>query len=359
MELIPGLPDELARECLIRVPYGQLPVAASVCKGWKIEIESSEFRIRRKAAGLGEVVLVLAQAHPSPTGEFDSPNCAPSLAYGLSTFEPLSGQWSTLPPIPGFSAGLPMFCALAAVGWDLVVLGGMDPVMWEALNSVYIYNFQSSRWRRGADLPGGIRTSFCCASDGKRMVYVAGGSGGNSESLKSAVAYDLRTDKWISMPEMARARSECKGIFRSCGRFQVVSGYPTEPRGKFEKSAEAFDPTTWRWEPVQENLLDISTFPGTCVAGNGMTESLYMCVDRNVVAHIVSGWRAVAELPPTLLRPVHLARWHEKLMVIGSGDSRSHDYIAYTLDVNGYAWTRIEVPEMFSGHVMGGCCLEI
>ncbi|OWM66133.1 F-box/kelch-repeat protein At1g80440-like [Punica granatum] len=358
MELIPGLPNDVARECLVRIPYEQVRFAASICKGWKKEIESPEFRDRRKAAGLSGVLVILAQARPSLIWEFDSPKHVASLTYRLSVFQPLSGQWSTLPPIPGFTAGLPMFCALAAAGSELVVMGGTDPVMWDALNSVYIYNFLSLKWRPGTDMPGGIRTSFSCASDGNRMVYVAGGCGGQRESLKSALVYDVKMDKWVAMPDMARERAACKGTFR-CGRFQVIGGYPTELQGRFEKSVEVFDPVTWCWQPVQENVLEVSTYPGTCVDGNNTSKSLYMCMNGNVIARNSSGWRDVAKLPSKWFRPVHVARWHEKLTVVGSDGLRNSEYMAHTLDLNTYSWTRIEIPETFSGHVMGGCCLEI
>ncbi|KAE9604253.1 putative F-box domain-containing protein [Lupinus albus] len=49
MELISGLPDDVARDCLIRVSYQQFAAVASVCKKWKTEIHSPEFRRRRRS----------------------------------------------------------------------------------------------------------------------------------------------------------------------------------------------------------------------------------------------------------------------------------------------------------------------
>lgn len=62
MDFIPGLPNEIALECLIRLPVDQFSKAASVCKKWNGEITSPEFRRRRKFSGLTRPVLVMVQS---------------------------------------------------------------------------------------------------------------------------------------------------------------------------------------------------------------------------------------------------------------------------------------------------------
>ncbi|THF95208.1 hypothetical protein TEA_016025 [Camellia sinensis var. sinensis] len=61
--------------------------------------------------------------------------------------------------------GLPIFCQLAGVGLNLVVMGGWNPVTWQVSNAVFVYDFVSATWKRGADMPGGPRSFFACASD--------------------------------------------------------------------------------------------------------------------------------------------------------------------------------------------------
>ncbi|OWM64882.1 hypothetical protein CDL15_Pgr028599 [Punica granatum] len=139
--------------------------------------------------------------------------------YRLSAFEPISGRFSTLPPIPGFPAGLPKYFELVAVGSELLVLGGWDPV-----------------------------TFYASASDGERMVYAAGGCFKRlGNSLKSAMAYDIKLDEWIIMPDMAKESEYCKGAFQS-GKFHVIGGYKTyqnwEESG-YMMSEEIFDPVAW------------------------------------------------------------------------------------------------------------------
>ncbi|OWM66130.1 F-box/kelch-repeat protein At1g80440-like [Punica granatum] len=335
MELIPGLPNDLARECLIRInPYEQLAVAASVCKGWKIEIESPEFRVQRKAAGHSQVLVILAVASGCKT-------------Y-LSIFEPLQGRWSTLPPIPDCSNGMPTYFTLVAVGSDILVLGGSD---------VYIYSFQSWSWRRGVDMPSEPRKYYDFASDGKRIVYVAGGECMDS-LLKSAMAYDVKKDEWITMPDMPIEREDCWAGFHS-GKFHIIGGYDNCRSDRIARSEVTFDPVAWCWEPAQEICLEFSMDTATkCVGERNADESFYTCLGRDVIAHKDSAWQAVAKAPPDI-EPEILLWWHDQLLMVGTTwvDRRCCPG-AYTLDLITHSWTRIDLPKMCRD-VLGGCCLEV
>lgn len=356
MELIPGLPDDVARECLIRIPYGGFSTVAATCKAWKSELELPRFRSRRKSAGHSQTVVVMAQAVPDPSRKTGFSKLSHGPVYRLTTLEPLSGSWDELPQPPGFSGGFPMFCQLAAAGSDLVLIGGLDPVSWEASGSVYVYSFMTGAWRRGADMPGARRSFFGCASDGDRLVVVAGGHDGEKNALRSALAYHVGRDQWLPLPDMARERDECKAVFHS-GKFRVVGGYGTEMQGNFEGSSEEFDPAAWRWGPVREDLLAAGTCPTTCVDGEG-DDDLYMCRDGEVLALRGPAWRPVAKVPADVDSPAHVTKWQGKLLVIGSPRSGGAQKV-YALDTSSAHWISIESPEEFSGHVQAGSCLEI
>ncbi|KAK3410991.1 hypothetical protein EUGRSUZ_J03014 [Eucalyptus grandis] len=356
MELIPGLPDDIARECLIRVPHAGLSTVASTCKGWKAEIELPQFRSRRKSAGHSQTIIIMAQAVLDPARSIGFAKLCHVPVFRLTTFEPVLGSWSQLPPPPEFSGGFPMFCQLAAAGSDLVVIGGLDPVSWEASSSVYIYSFITATWRRGADMPGVRRSFFGCASDGDRVVFVAGGHDGEKNALRSAVLYHVERDEWMALPNMARERDECKGIFHG-GKFHVIGGYGTEMQGKFERSCEAFDATTWQWGPVRDDTLVASTCPRTCVDGN-LDDHLYMCKDGDVLALRGSTWRVEAKMPGDVYSPSHVTKWQGKLLVIGA-PTAGEPQKAYVWEMSTCTWTKVELPEKFSGHVQVGCNLEI
>lgn len=356
MDLIPGLPEEIGLECLIRLPYHHFSTAASVCRSWKIEVELPEFWRHRKAAGFSRHLVVMAQTRVNPTLKKGLMKGSGTPVYRLTVCDPETGSWSVLPPVPGYANGLPLFCQLAGVGLNLVVMDGLNPGTWEPCNAVFVYNFVSSTWRRGADIPGCPRLFFACASDSDRTVFVAGGHDCEKNALRSAMAYDVATDKWAPLPDMAKERDECKGVFHR-GKFHVIGGYCTEMQGRFERSAEVFDVDTWRWVPVEEEFLEHGTCPRTCVEGGD--GRVYMCRAGNVVAlNKLTGPVTVAELPEEVKSAAWMTAWQGKLMVVGCARF-GEPHQSYVLDLKSYRWTKLDADEEFSGHVPSGCCLEI
>ncbi|KAH6800582.1 hypothetical protein C2S52_001046 [Perilla frutescens var. hirtella] len=355
-DLIPGLPADLGLECLIRVPHHEFSSVVSVCRSWKREIQLPEFWRRRKLSGLTRRVVVMAQARVDQTREVGARKFAAVPAYRLTLCEPETGFWAELPPVPGFSDGLPMYCQLVGVGLNLVVMGGWDPETWKASPAVFIYSFVSATWRQGADMPGGDRLFFACASDNARTVFVAGGHDGEKCALRSALAYDVAEDEWRAMPDMARERDEAKGAFHR-GAFHVIGGYPTNMQGRFEASAESFDVATWQWAPVQEDLLDAAACPRNCVdSGDGR---LLNCRDAEVAVREGLTWRAAAgELPCDVRNTAYVTAWQGKVMVIGS-ERFGAAYKAFVLDLKRSKWERVDAHEEFTGHVQSGCCVEI
>lgn len=362
MELISGLPEDLARECLIRVSYQQFPTVASVCKGWEKEVESLEFRHQRRSAGHAQKILVMVQAKVEPdkcgSGTGFTTKRVTNPVYRLSTFEPETNNWSELPPPPGFESGLPMFCQLAGVGYDLVLMGGLDPNSWKASNSVFIYNFMTAKWRRGSHMPGGPRMFFGSGSDYRRWVFAAGGHDDEKNALRSALAYDVAADMWVSLPDMATERDECRAVFGH-GRLHAVGGYRTEAQGRFERTAEALDVATWRWGPVQEEFLSCATCPGTLVdGGDGDERRMFMCSGGELLAMQGSTWQKIATVPCEIRYVAHVGAFDEAVLVIGSS-GYGEPHIGFVFDVKSCSWRRLDTPEGFRGHVQTGWVLEI
>ncbi|KAK7325190.1 hypothetical protein VNO77_29345 [Canavalia gladiata] len=359
MELISGLPEDVARDCLIRISYQQFPTVASVCKGWKTEIQMPEFRRRRRSMGHARKILVTVQS------KIDSEKCGTGLImkantnplYRLSLFEPETGSCGELPMTPELADGLPIFCQIVGVGYDLVVMGGWDPHSWKASNSVFIYNFMSAKWRRGADMPDGPRMFFALASDQDHTVYVAGGHDEEKNALRSAFAYDVASNVWVPLPDMARERDECKAVFRR-GTLCVVGGYCTEMQGRFERSAETFDFATWRWGPVEEEFLDDAACPRTCVDGGDPEGIMYMCRGGDVVALHGNKWRTVAKVPSEIRNVAWVGEWEGSLFFIGSSGF-GEPHMGFVLNLKSGSWAKVVTPDNYTGHVLTGCLLEI
>ncbi|ESQ35242.1 hypothetical protein EUTSA_v10008027mg [Eutrema salsugineum] len=358
MELIPDLPETVARECLLRASYQQFPLIASVCKLWQREISLPDFFRHRKASGHSQELVVLSQARVDPVKELGSGKTIPTPVYRISVLEPESGLWIELPPVPGKSSGLPLFCRLASVGSDLVVIGGLDPVTWRTSDSVFIFSFLTSTWRNGTSMPGGSRSFFACASDSQRNVFVAGGHDEDKNALTSALVYDVAEDRWALLPDMGRERDECTAIYRA-GKFHVIGGYATEEQGRFSKTAESFDVTTWQWSQRAEDFLSsgMTTWPPVCAAGeNG---ELYACCRRDLMVMRDDTWHKVGNLPADVCNVSYVAvRRSGKLVVIGSA-RYGEPSVGYNWDISNFRWVKLETPERYEGHVQAGCFLEI
>ncbi|KAI3786053.1 hypothetical protein L1987_45180 [Smallanthus sonchifolius] len=352
MELIPGLPDHVGLECLIRVPHNDFSSATSVCRSWKSEIENPSFRKHRKSAGLSRRIVIMVQSQVDSNRKHGLRKYSAAPVYRLTVYDPEIGNWSEMPPIPGFSDGLPLFCQIAPVRFNLVVMGGLNPENWEASNFVFVYSFMSATWRRGPDMPGCTRSFFGCASDNDRRVFVAGGHDNEKNALRSGMMYDVAEDNWTSLPDMADERDECKGAFHR-GKFYVIGGYNTLMQGQFGKSAEAFVPATWQWDPTEDDFLGADTCPRTCVdGGNGV---MYMYQDGAVVALDHS---CRARIPSDTDSVPCIIEWGGQLLAVGSvGFGGGHGM--YVLDPERSTWVKAEVPEEYSGHVQSGCCLEV
>ncbi|XP_012073304.2 F-box/kelch-repeat protein At1g80440 [Jatropha curcas] len=354
MELIPGLPDDVARDCLVRVMYKQFPTVVSVCKGWRSELELPEFSRRRKNTCSSQRLIVMAQARIDQKEGSSAMKYGASPIYRLTLLELDTGDWCELPLIPEVSNGLPMFCRVVSVGSEIVVLGGMDPTSWEVSNSVFVFDFVSATWRRGADMPGVRRSFFGCASDSDRTVFVVGGHDDEKNALRSGMVYDVAKDEWAPLPDLARERDECKALFHD-GKLHVIGGYCTEMQGRFEKTAEVFDVATWKWNGMQENFLAYAMCPRSCTSGN---DQLYTCHGTDVLAFKDTTWQAVAKLPADVHNIAHVEALQGKLSVIGSAGF-GEPYVGYEMDLKKYTWRKVQTPQQYSGHVQSGCYLEI
>ncbi|KAL6839424.1 hypothetical protein ACP4OV_030694 [Aristida adscensionis] len=381
-ELIPGLPEEVARECLVRVGFDQLPVVRRISRQWKAEVESPDYHHLRRAEGLARPVLALVQAQPAPeeTGPVHKHSSAaagagagagsggPANSYRMVLLDPVEARWSPLPTLPGPTESLPLFCQGAAVDGGqgrkrLVVVGGWDPDTWAPTDSVYVYDFLTGAWRRGAPMPGPRRSFFACAAVGA-AVYVAGGHDEEKNALRSALAYDPEANTWASLPDMVEERDEPRGLCVG-GRFLVVGGYPTLAQGRFAGSAEAFDPAASTWGTVQEGLLDDGVCPRTCCAAPG-TERMYMLRDGQLVAReggaATAAWRRVAQVPEDARTAATVSAIPDgRVVVIGSG-CHGGDQTVYVLREEAgkpASWVRAPAPPEFSGHVQAACLLEI
>ena len=344
-ELVPCLPEEIGLDCLTRVPYTAYGIASQVCRRWHELLQSKEFYHHRKKSGHTHKVACLVQALPGANKSSTERKRGKPPSYGITVFDPVGvGTWERLDPVPKYPDGLPQFCQLASCEGKLVVMGGWDPVSYNPVTDVFVYDFTTSQWRQGADMPA--KRSFFATGAYEGQVCVAGGHDEYKNASRSAWVYDLRRDKWDELTQLSQERDECEGTVIG-DEFWVVSGYDTESQGVFEGSADvyAFGLGGWRrvdgvWEPGQ--------CPRSCVGvrrdGKLVSWAESDSAVRVGTCGVMLGARTLVTGSAGQGAPQGL------YMVEMEKDEKDKKYGKLV---------RISVPHEFSGFVRSGCWVEI
>ncbi|KAL2922408.1 F-box/kelch-repeat protein SKIP20 [Bienertia sinuspersici] len=265
-EIIPGLPYDLALECLIRVPFTSHPSLRLVSHLWKSTISNPCFYSIRQTSNKAENLLFLIQPlSPTKTnteatvaetfdnkkkassgGDSSSGTTPPLLLYNLNIYNLSCQKWT---PLLGIST-IPTFAQLVVLPTlrKLLLLGGWDPSTLEPVSRVVLIDLARGTWSDASPMPT-PRSFFACAAVGPATVYVAGGHDARKNALRSADLYDVLSDQWHSLPPMSQERDECHALSFD-DKFWVVSGYGTESQGRFRPDAEIFDPEKRAWITV-------------------------------------------------------------------------------------------------------------
>ncbi|CAK9151898.1 unnamed protein product [Ilex paraguariensis] len=331
-ELIPGLPEELALECLTRLHYSAHRVAGKVCHRWRELLQGRDFYYHRKQTGHTHKAACLIQ---SLSVQAESKLVGQS-SYGVSVFDPVSGDWDRVDPVPKYPDGLPWFCQVASVEGKLVIMGGWDPVSWEPVKDVFVYEFTTQRWTQCKDMPS--TRSFFAIGAVEGRVFIAGGHDESKNALNSAWVYDTRFDQWTELTRMSEERDECEGIIIG-SEFWVVSGYDTENQGRFKSSAELLELETGKWRRV-EDAWRATQCPRSCV-GKGKNENLICWAESDSAVQVGACGVDIGEIS----------------LVTGSayqGAPHGFFMLDRTKEGENGKLVKIDVPEVFSGFVQSG-----
>lgn len=197
-----------------------------------------------------------------------------------------------------------------------------------------------------------LRSFFGCCVSPQGTVYVVGGNDEAKIALPTAEAYDVENDRWDILPAMGRARDQCQAVFMDA-KLLVISGYGTESPGKFEKSAEVFDPCTRTWKVV-ENMWRSGESPRSCVAAVG---GLYCLRKEGVMEYKAEEnvWVDLASMPASGSRVYSCAAWGDKIFVSCGGDEME----CYMFEPGNGKWVVVERPQEFLAFVQCVTSLEL
>ncbi|XP_047321504.1 F-box/kelch-repeat protein At1g55270-like [Impatiens glandulifera] len=233
--LIPGLPDDLAIACLIRVPRVDHCKLRLVCKRWYRLLAGNYFYSLRRNSGQAEEWLYVMKRDKDGKTTWHS-------------FDPIYQIWQTLPPVPKeYSSAIGFGCAVLSTS-HLYLFGGKDPVK-GSMRRVVFYSAKTNKWHRAPDMLRRRQFFGTCVIN--NCLYVAGGKNeGIHQPLRSAEVYDPSKNRWSFIPDMdvgmvplSSIVYDGKWVLKGIGshNWQIVSG--------------AFQPETNRWFPVSGSLI--------------------------------------------------------------------------------------------------------
>ncbi|CAL5057647.1 unnamed protein product [Urochloa decumbens] len=354
-ELIPGLPDDVAMECLARVPSRSHRCMRRVCRGWRGAVGSAEFSRRRRAAGAAEDIVFLVQAAPPAAGgdgKGSTPECALAAA-NLTT-----GEWRrVMGPVPLFAQ-----CAAAGDGRHVAVVGGWDPDTLRPTTDVRVLDVPAGTWRRGRPMPD-TRSFFGC-SGGRGCVYVAGGHDAAKNALRSAFKYAVAADAWRALPDMAEERDEPQLVAAPGGGGVIAaSGYPTVAQGAFKKTAERYAAGGTggaAWMDEGDMVPDAAETCLASVRGNVWAVG----AGKGGVREWDGAWREVADGPPGVEKCVKAVGVGDGAAVfvfgaVADGAAEGSKYSAWVMEAGGGPWKRVPVPSGFGGFVYSAAAVLI
>lgn len=310
--LIPGLPDDLALHCLLRLPLATHPTARTVSRAWTHALTRPDYYTSRRTLGLAEPRLLVFAFHKS-TGRMH-----------WQSLDPHTRTWHTVPPMPraehrasvcpaGFG------CAADPAAGALYVCGGMRSDMDCPMDAVLHYSLRTNRWtpRRRMTTP---RSFFAAAAIGGR-VFAAGGNSTDCTLLGSAEAYAPADDAWAPVAPMAppgMARFDA-AVVR--GKLHLTEGWSwpflAPPRG------QVYDPERDAWDDMAPGLREGWTGLSVVLAAR-----LFIITDHEehfklkVYHEDTDSWGSVLGQPmpaPPMSRPFSVNAIDGKLYVVAYG----------------------------------------
>ncbi|KAK4440450.1 F-box/kelch-repeat protein [Sesamum alatum] len=232
--LLPGLPDDLAIACLIRVPRVEHNKLRLVCKRWFKLLAGNFFYSLRKSLGMAEEwVYVIKRDRDG--------------RISWHAFDPTYQLWQPLPPVPvEYSAALGFGCAVLS-GCHLYLFGGKDPLK-GSMRRVIFYSARTNKWHRAPDMLR--RRHFFGSCVINNCLYVAGGEcEGIQRTLRSAEVYDPNRNRWSFISDMSTAMVPFIGVVYDGKWF--LKGLGTHR----EVLSEAYTPETNTWSPINDGMV--------------------------------------------------------------------------------------------------------
>jgi hypothetical protein len=232
--LLPGLPDDLAIACLIRVPRIEHRKLRLVSKRWYRLLAGNFFYNLRKSLKIVEEWVYVMKRDKDTK-------------ISWHAFDPIHHIWQPLPPVPKEYSEAIGFGSAVLSGCHLYLFGGKDPVK-GSMRRVVFYSARTNKWHRAPDMLR--RRHFFGSCVINNCLYVAGGENeGVNRSLRSAEVFDPNKNRWSFVADMSTSMVPFIGVVYQGKWFLKGLGHHRQVL------SEVYRPDVDRWDPVYDGMV--------------------------------------------------------------------------------------------------------
>ncbi|KAG9446310.1 hypothetical protein H6P81_012438 [Aristolochia fimbriata] len=347
--IIPGLPDHVALNCLVRVPVENHSVCRAVCRTWRsLFYTKQRFFTWRKILGFHSPWLFLL-ALESWSGKLQG------LLLNLSC----PSTWHPVPPIPSKRRleARSFGCAAIPQEGTLFLCGGMMSDEDCPLDIVLKFEMLKNRWTVVKPMPA-ARSFFAARKIGS-YIYAAGGKSSDVRELNSAQVFDIAKEDWQPIVDMRVAMPSYDSAVLD-GKLLVTEGwiwpFMFAPRG------QVYDPKIDRWEMMAEGLCEGWTGPSVLLYDHLFVIPEHEEMKLKVYYSETDTWDTVEgnPMPEQISKPFSVNACDSNIFVVGknlhvalgkvekqpfsaSGSERKR---LHTFSVK---WQAVPAPESFRG----------
>ncbi|XP_052195762.1 F-box/kelch-repeat protein SKIP6 [Diospyros lotus] len=229
--LIPDLPDDVALQCIARVPRSLHPYLSLVSKSWRSTVKSSLLYATRSQLNCTEQFLYLNVRVNS------------SFRWYLLDQNPTNPNKPRTPSLLPSIPSQPIGSAFAVLGSKIYVIGGA--INENPSNCVWIFDCRFNRWELGP--PMRVGREFAAAGTVNGKIYVMGGClvDNWSRSMNWAEVFDPVTGTWSAVP----SQIEFKDKWMHASAVMNDRIYAMADRG-----GVVYDSATGKWSDVSPQL---------------------------------------------------------------------------------------------------------
>ncbi|XP_059668909.1 F-box/kelch-repeat protein At1g30090-like [Cornus florida] len=342
--LIPGLSDDIALNCLLRLPVESHGACRAVCKRWYLLLGNKErFFTRRKELGFHDPWLFVFAFH----------KCTGKILWHV--LDLIHFSWHTIPTMPCKDKVCPhgFRCVSIPNEGVIFVCGGVVSDVDCPINLVLKYEIQRNRWTALKKMITARAFFASGVIDG--MIYVAGGNSTNLLELNSAEVMNPAKGIWQPVASMGTNMTSYDAAVLN-GKLLVTEGwfwpFYFVPRGQI------YDPRTDLWENMAAGLREGWTGSSVVVYGHLFVVSEHERTKLKVYDTDTDSWERVVgpPLPEQICKPFTVSCCDCRIYVVGRN---LHVAVGHILRLEpestcekklsfSVQWQVVDAPEAFS-----------